>query len=61
LASSYCTAQEVRTSPIETTSQIIRSSDILELFVDESGKLYKELCYHGIIPDIGDHLGEPRA
>jgi hypothetical protein len=28
--------------------------------VDESGKIYKELRYHGIIPDIRDRLGEPQ-
>jgi hypothetical protein len=53
-------AQDLRTSPIQSTSQIIRSGDILEVYVDESGKIYKELRYHGIIPSIRDRLGAPQ-
>ena len=46
---------------MKSSSQIIRSGDILEVFVDDSGKIYRELRYHGIIPDIRDHLGEPKT
>ena len=42
---------------MKSSSQIIRSGDILEVFVDESGNIYRELRYHGIIPDIRDRLG----
>lgn len=50
-------AQELRTGP-GNTSSIIRDGDVVEVFVDEKGKIYRELRYHGIIPEIRDHLGE---
>lgn len=53
-------AQEVRTTPLTPGSQLIRDGDVVEVFVDEQGKIYRELRYHGIIPSIRDSLtGKP--
>jgi len=43
-------AQEVRARPT------IRDGEVVDVFVDERGKIYEELRYHGIIPEIRDHF-----
>lgn len=52
-------AQEIRMGP-GASSKLIRDGDVVEVFVDERGKIYKELRYHGIIPTIRDFLGKKR-
>ena len=47
-------AQVVKTPP----STMVRDGQVIEVFVDEKGKIYKELRYHGIIPGIRDELGK---
>lgn len=51
-------AQRVRMQPVKPASKLIRDGDIVEVFVDERGKIYRELRYHGIIPSIRDHFGK---
>ncbi len=54
-------AQELRMTP-QSSSKLIRDGDIVEVFVDERGRIYRELRYHGIIPTIRDHFGKrPRT
>ena len=50
-------AQELRTSP-KGPSKIIGDGDIVEVYVDELGRIYREMRYHGIIPSIRDHFGK---
>ena len=46
-------AQVIRTS----SPGMVRDGQIIEVFVDEKGSIYKELRYHGIIPGIRDEFG----
>ena len=46
-------AQVARISPARQT----QDGQIIEVFVDEQGKIYKELRYQGIIPGIRDEVG----
>lgn len=50
-------AQELRTGP--PRQRLLGDGDVVEVYVDEAGKLYRELRYHGIIPSVRDHLGRP--
>ena len=54
-------AQEVRMQPLSQPSQLIRDGDVVEVFVDEEGKIYQELRYHGIIPSIRDTFRPNRS
>jgi hypothetical protein len=49
-------AQVVQTPPAE----MVRDGQVIEVYVDEKGSIYKELRYHGIIPGIRDELGKPK-
>ncbi len=53
-------AQEIRTQPLTPGAQMIRDGDVVEVFIDERGKIYRELRYHGIIPRIRDYLGNKK-
>ena len=47
-------AQVVRTAPTNSG----QDGQIIEVYVDEQGKIYKELRYQGIIPGIRDEIGK---
>lgn len=53
--SAVAEAQVIRTRPA-TATQLIRDGDVVEVFVDERGKIYREMRYQGIIPDLRDSL-----
>ncbi len=52
-------AQVLKTSPINPGSKLLKDGDVVEVFVDEKGKIYRELRYHGIVPSIRDSLTPP--
>ena len=49
-------AQVLKTSPVNPGSKLLKDGDVVEVFVDERGKIYRELRYHGIVPSIRDSL-----
>lgn len=46
-------AQELKFSP----SAPIRDGEVVEIFVDEKGDIYRELRYHGVVPNQRDDIG----
>jgi hypothetical protein len=38
------------------TQQWIRDGQVVDIYVDEAGKIYKEMRYHGIIPAVRDEF-----
>ncbi len=56
LASATAGAQQLRTGKQDGTGALFGDGDVVEVFVDDSGKIYKELRCHGIIPRIRDSL-----
>ena len=55
-AASTGAAQELKFSP----SSAIRDGEVVEVFVDERGAIYRELRYHGVVPNYRDDLGHRR-
>ncbi len=49
-------AQELKFSP----SSPIRDGEVVEVFVDERGDIYRELRYHGVVPNVRDDVGRKR-
>ena len=54
---STASAQELQTGP--GRQRLLGDGDVLEVYVDEAGKLYRERRYHGIIPNVRDRHGRP--
>ncbi len=51
------TAQEVKLVPGSSG----RVGDVIEVFVDERGDIYRELRYHGVVPNLRDDLRAPKT
>jgi hypothetical protein len=54
LVPTAASAQDLKVRPT------IRDGEVVDVFVDERGKIYKELRYHGIIPELRDHFLKTR-
>ena len=57
VAPTMASGQSISTQTAGPAKQLIPAAEIMHLFVDDEGLLYRQRYYQGIIPSIRDYLG----
>lgn len=57
LAPAVASGQSISTQTARPGNQLIPAAEIVHMFVDDEGLLYRQRYYQGIIPSIRDYMG----